>query len=678
MTRLGLRPWTDSDAPAAGSVPVCVIVLARNEEDNIGRCLASVAWAAQVIVVDSGSADRTVAIARDRGAEVIEQRWLGFAAQREFGLRHPAVRHDWVYFVDADEWISAPLASEIAVVMRAPADAAYAQRFRLVFQCRWIRHCGWYSGSWVVRLLDRRRARFAGDLVGERAQVDGRVGRLRHDIVDEDLKGLASWLHKHVDYAAMEARQRGRPLPLPQRLQAIRARADSRPLARAVLKDLVFPSVPVKPAALFAYMYLLRLGVLDGRAGLRFCFYHAWYETCVTAMRPPLLAGLSASQAPRPRLGVLDFHPIQYHAPLYQALAERARVDLDVLFLHHRGQQAAVDPGFGVPVTWNIDLLSGYPSRFLSRPGGGPGATRRLLTLVGWIRARDVVVVHGHSHPWMLAATLACRVTRTPYLLRGDAGPAGQATGARRALRSALARLVVSGSASGLAVGQRNEAFYRKYRAPLVTFAPHSVDNRRFAREPARPRRELLLRLGLPPTRPVILFCGKLQPYKRPLDLLAAARQLRQEVTLLFVGDGPLAADVRAGLEPGRGVVTGFVNQAELPAYYHCADLLVLPSEAEPWGLVVNEAMAAGALPVVSDGVGCAADLVAGIGEVYPRGDPAALAVALSRALGRLNDPDLAKRVQQRIDRYGIEQTAAGFEHAAAQATWGAAPALPG
>jgi glycosyltransferase involved in cell wall biosynthesis len=664
VTRLRLRPWAAPDAPAAGSVPVSVIVLARDEAASIGRCLASVAWAAQVLVVDSGSADATMAIARDQGAAVIEQAWLGYGAQREFALRHPGVAHDWVYFVDADEWVSAPLAAEIAAVLRAPARAAYAQRFRLVFGGRWIRHCGWYGGSWIVRLMDRRRARFGSALVGERASVEGPVGRLRHDLVDEDAKGLAAWLHKHVDYAVMEARQRGRPRPAARRLAALRERPDSRPLGRAVLKDLVFPAVPAKPAALFGYMYLIRLGFLDGRAGLRFCFYHAWYEASVAALRTP---APPPRRARAPRLGVLDFHPIQYHAPLYRLLAERGHVELDVLYLRSPGPRARVDPGFGVPVAWNVDLLSGYASRF---PRPGRGAPGRLLELARWARSRDVVVIHGHSDPWMLAGALACAVLRTPYLLRGDAGPDSRAAGPRRAARELVARAVVSRSAGGLAVGERNAAFYRKYRAPSVTFAPHSVDNRRFAQDPPERDRDLLRRLGLPASgRPVILYCGKLQPYKRPLDAVAAVARLGREVTLLMVGDGPLAGPARAGLAPGRGVVTGFVNQAELPAYYHAADILVLPSEAEPWGLVVNEAMAAGVLPVVSDGVGAAPDLVAGLGEVYPRGDVAALAAALDRALGRLADPDLPKRLRERVDRYGIEATAAGFERAAAQAT---------
>ena len=202
MTKLGLRPYGVGDDPPAGTVPVSVVVLTRDEEVNIGRCLASVAWADQVVVVDSGSTDATVPIARSLGAGVVEQAWLGFSGQREFALRFPDLRHDWVYFVDADEWVSPQLAAEIAAHLVAPGCAAFAHRLRLVFQDTWIRHCGWYGGSWVVRLVDRRYTKYDGSLVGERACVDGPVRRLANDIVDEDQKGLATWLHKHVRYAA--------------------------------------------------------------------------------------------------------------------------------------------------------------------------------------------------------------------------------------------------------------------------------------------------------------------------------------------------------------------------------------------------------------------------------------------------------------------------------------------
>ena len=287
MTRLGLRPWGGGDGPPCGSVPVTAVVLTRDEEVNIARCLASVGWADQTVVVDSGSADQTVPLARSLGADVVEQPWLGFSGQREFALRLPEIRNDWIYFVDADEWVSPQLAAEIAARLEAPDCAAFAHRLRLVFLNTWIRHCGWYSGSWVVRLVDRRHTKYDGSPVGERASVDGPVRRLANDIVDEDRKGLASWLHKHVRYAELELRKRGQPVPLRERMRRFRSRdrTDTRPPTRVLLKDLVFPALPARPLALFLYMYVVRFGLLDGRAGLRFCFFHAWYQAAVDGLQ---------------------------------------------------------------------------------------------------------------------------------------------------------------------------------------------------------------------------------------------------------------------------------------------------------------------------------------------------------------------------------------------------------
>lgn len=285
MTKLGLRPYRLGDNPFPGSVPVSVVVLARNEEANIRRCLQSVAWADQVVVVDSGSTDDTVAIACSLGVAVVEQAWLGFSGQREFALELDSLRHDWVYFVDADEWASPQLAMEIDANLAKPSCAGFAHRLRLVFHGVWIRHCGWYEGSWVVRLVDRRCTKFDGTWIA-RAQVDGPIVRLKNDIVDEDRKGLAAWLNKHVGYAQMEVERRGEPAPVRYRIHEMRAGAasDTRPLSRAVMKDVVFPSVPLKPIALFVYMYVFRLGFLDGPEGFRFCFYHAWYEVVLNGL----------------------------------------------------------------------------------------------------------------------------------------------------------------------------------------------------------------------------------------------------------------------------------------------------------------------------------------------------------------------------------------------------------
>jgi glycosyltransferase involved in cell wall biosynthesis len=295
MTRLGLRPYQTGDNPLPGSVPVSVVVLTLNEEPNIHRCLASVAWADQVVVVDAGSTDGTVSLARAAGAEVVDQPWLGFSAQREYALRLPLLRHDWVYFPDADEWVSPELAAEIATKLADPQCAGFAHRLRLVWMGTWIRHCGWYSGSWVVRLVDRRYTKYDGSLVGERACVDGRLRRLDNDIVDEDRKGLAAWLHKHVRYSELKCEQSRSVVSLPERLRTLRQDGNTRPLIRSILKELAFPAIPAKPAALFVYMYIARLGFLDGMAGLRFCFYHSWCEMSVAALRAEALGGAGRS-----------------------------------------------------------------------------------------------------------------------------------------------------------------------------------------------------------------------------------------------------------------------------------------------------------------------------------------------------------------------------------------------
>lgn len=283
MTGLGFGPWTEGHLPERESVPVTALVLTKDEEPNIVRCLRSLGWCGQVVVVDSGSTDRTVNLAEKCGADVVQQRWLGFALQREAALRLEVIRHDWVYFVDADEWVSPSLAREVTEALMGPHHA-YRQRFRLVFLGRWIEHCGWYGGSWVIRLGRRSAMSFAAaQALGERPDVRGSVGTLCCDIVDEDLKGLIAWLSKHVGYAQVEADRRLQARrSLPDRARRWRrGERGGRSAGRSLAKDVVFPAVPARPMLLFLYMYLFRAGFRDGRAGLVFCALHAWHEMVV-------------------------------------------------------------------------------------------------------------------------------------------------------------------------------------------------------------------------------------------------------------------------------------------------------------------------------------------------------------------------------------------------------------
>ena len=367
----------------------------------------------------------------------------------------------------------------------------------------------------------------------------------------------------------------------------------------------------------------------------------------------------------RPRLGVLATHPIQYQAPLYQELARRGVVELEVAFLSNAGANPVYDPGFGVTLAWDIDLLGGYPSTLLPRRGLS-GKPAWLDSASRWLRQQDIVVLHGHSDPDMLLTAGACRLLGVPYLLRGDSQAESSVAGLRRIARDLVAGTVVRHAAGALPIGQRNAAFYRRYgRLPLY-FAPYSIDNDRFqlASEAARPSRaKRLSSLGLDPRRPTIVFSGKLLAHKRPLDLIAAIERAGAAFNLLLLGDGSLRGEVRQHEKTLPVRCLGFVNQSEIPCWYSTGDILALPSGHEPWGLVVNEAMACGLIPVVSDAVGCGPDLVDGIGEVFQVGDVDGLAAALAKVAREI--PERRARLRGRLAGYTIARTAAGYEQAA-------------
>jgi glycosyltransferase involved in cell wall biosynthesis len=367
----------------------------------------------------------------------------------------------------------------------------------------------------------------------------------------------------------------------------------------------------------------------------------------------------------RPRLGVLASHPIQYQAPLYQELSRRALVDLEVAFLSQRGAHSYRDPGFGITLAWDIDLLGEYRSTLLEHESWGDRA-RWPFALCTWLRKQDIVVLHGHADPQTLLAAAACRALRVPYLLRGESHPATATIGWRRLARHALAAFTVTGAAGALPIGQLNAEFYDRYGTIPHFRAPYSVDNDRFraASDAMRSTRSARLKsLGLDPCRPTVIFSGKLTPRKRPLDAVRAIGRCQSEHNLLMLGDGPLREEIchfEAQL-PVRCL--GFVNQADLPGWYASGDILVLPSEKETWGVVVNEGMACGLVPVVSDGVGCAPDLVDGIGEIVPVGNIDELAGAITRA----SRDACARRemIQRRLEHYTILETASGYEQAA-------------
>lgn len=389
----------------------------------------------------------------------------------------------------------------------------------------------------------------------------------------------------------------------------------------------------------------------------------------------------------RLRLCVVVSHPIQYQAPLYRLLAESDAVSPIVCFLSDHGTaDDTYDAGFGGPVNFGIPLLSGYEHVFVPNRAPRPRVDRPLglinpgLHRVLPSRSVDVVLVHGWAHVSEWLAFVLASARRIPYMLRGEARPQSDDHAVRLA-KQALLRPLVRHAATCLPIGSLNRQFYLSYGAPAACLfdAPYSVDNSWFAAHGERGRASKAARLtalGLDPAKPVILFAAKLQPWKRPLDLALAFDRMRTPASLVFVGDGPLASSLESHTAHRADVrLLGFLDQAEIGEWYGIADVLVLPSEREPWGLAVNEAMAAGAVPVVSDAVGCAPDLVTPeTGRVVPTGDIGCLARTLDELL---SSPPLLASLRQgasrRIGAFDLAATAAGIEEATMAAHEGVA-----
>jgi glycosyltransferase involved in cell wall biosynthesis len=352
------------------------------------------------------------------------------------------------------------------------------------------------------------------------------------------------------------------------------------------------------------------------------------------------------------RIGFLLSHPIQYYTPLFRQLARRC--DLTVLFSHRQSAEQQARAGFDMAFEWNVDLLSGYDSRFLTnvardpstdRYGGcdTPGVADEIA------RGRfDALIVPGWGLRSYSQAAQACRRLRVPVLVRGDSQLGGRSLAVRLAKAVLLPRLLRRFDGF-LYVGQRNREYLLHYGSPpqRMFFSPHCIDNDAFAAGSADARRQFAAEHGAERPRRV-LFVGKLIGRKRPADLVRAMPRLRdRSVELAFAGSGALQpALAKIAAEAGvHANFLGFVNQAELPAVYASADVLVLPSEYdETWGLVVNEAMACGVPAVVSDAVGCGPDLIelGKTGATFPLGDVAALAAAIESTLSQ--DPDQTRR----------------------------------
>lgn len=255
-------------------LPLSVIIITRNEADRLPRGLASLAWADQIVIVDSGSQDGTLELARSAGAEVHTQPWRGYSAQKEFALTR--TRHAWVLWIDADEVVTPELRESItAVLCAAPTHEAYTVNRRTSYLGRFVRFGGWYPDR-KLRLFRRDCARFDGRLVHEELRVGGSIGHLSGDLLHYSYRDLNHHARKTQEMAAIWA---------------------SQPHARRRVSGL---ELVARPLAKLLKSYLLRAGFREGWRGLLIAgmgAYSVWLKYALLRERQEREAAGDASAA---------------------------------------------------------------------------------------------------------------------------------------------------------------------------------------------------------------------------------------------------------------------------------------------------------------------------------------------------------------------------------------------
>jgi glycosyltransferase involved in cell wall biosynthesis len=383
------------------------------------------------------------------------------------------------------------------------------------------------------------------------------------------------------------------------------------------------------------------------------------------------------------KLAIITSHPIQYYAPWFRHLANSGDFAVKVFYLWDFGVTQQVDAGFQQSFEWDIPLVTGYDYEFVPNVSPNPGTHHfwglQNPSLVPQVRAYnpDAVLLMNYNYASLYRFLWSWNTRQAPLLFRGDSHRLLAPTGLKASARRQFISLIYRRFAACLYVGKANYNYFRYHGVPAnhLFFSPHAIDNDRFFAQAQTAKEQAVAwkkELGIPDGHAVILFAGKFEEKKRPLDLLRAflLAQLNQ-VSLLFVGSGPLEKDLKAQAAKQRNIYFApFQNQTLMPRTYTVADLVVLPSygTGETWGLVINEAMCLARPVIASTHVGCTQDLVHPHqnGLIFGAGDVPALAGSLQEAL----------RDRQRLQQWGHNSRNIISQYSYKQATQGLSLAL--
>jgi glycosyltransferase involved in cell wall biosynthesis len=342
-------------------------------------------------------------------------------------------------------------------------------------------------------------------------------------------------------------------------------------------------------------------------------------------------------------------HPIQYYVPLFRALSFANKFELKVFYTWGETSLQKYDPAYNKIIKWDIPLLDGYDYEFLHNTSADPGTHHfkgiinpDVLNKINEY-SPDKIVIYGWNYDSHLKV-LKYFKNKVPIYFRGDSHLINNKLSIRTIIRKVYLSYIYRHIDFAIAVGVNNKKYYKwaGLKNKQILFAPHAIDNKKFEITDSKKVSSIRTDLNIPDDYTIFLYCGSFEDRKRVSDLILAKSKLSNEkCSLVIVGAGKndtFLFDLANQQNDKNIHFIGFVNQSELPSYYALSDVFVLPSEIETWGLVINEAMAAGLAIIASDKVGAADDLVTNNGFQYKCGSISDL---LEKMLKLINDRKL-------------------------------------
>jgi len=368
-----------------------------------------------------------------------------------------------------------------------------------------------------------------------------------------------------------------------------------------------------------------------------------------------------ASCTKEPRLAIVLSHPVQYYSPLFKALAKAIKLKVFYCFNPTSSQQGK--DGFGISFKWDIDLLEGYENEFLKNVSLSPSSsvssgcdTPEIGKSIENFGATHVVTFGWHLKSYHQALDY-CKSNSIPIAVRGDSKKDNSQSYIKRILKNIYYPFFLNRYDAFLSVGQENRKYLKSFSISedKIIFSPHAVDQDFWSGEMKKKDKF------------VFIWVAKFIPLKRPNDVIDAFLKLydeRQDVELRMVGTGPLLDACRIAASFCDAIkFMGFQNQLDLRDQYLESDVLVLSSDSETWGLVVNEAFSIGLRVIVSSEVGCAGDLISeNTGFVYKVADVEELYSTMRLMVLHRNSKKTKKELQEINSLYSISRNILSFK----------------